>query len=76
MTNNERKVANKFYQYFINVAGNLSNKITNKNTKFQDYLKNPNKATLFLKETTPDEITLTLSRPGGGGGAPLRLFSR
>ena len=61
MTNNERKVANKFYQYFINVAGNLSNKITNKNTKFQDYLKNPNKATLFLKETTPDEITLIIN---------------
>ena len=56
LTNNQRKVANKFNQYFINVAGSLSNKITNKNTKFQDYLKNPNKTTLYLTETTPDEI--------------------
>ena len=37
LTNILRKVANKFNQYFINVAGSLSNKITNKNTKFQDY---------------------------------------
>ena len=44
----------------INVAENLSNKITNKNTKFQEYLKNPNKSSL-LKETTPDEIRLIIN---------------
>ena len=27
-----------------------------KDSKFQDYLKNPSKNKLFLKETTPDEI--------------------
>ena len=49
-------LANKFNQYFIGIAGKLSSKIANKNSKFQDYLKNPNKSTLFLNETTPDEI--------------------
>ena len=61
LTTNRRKVANIFNQYFINVAENLSNKIKNKNTKFQDYLKNPNKSSLFLKETTPDEIILIIN---------------
>lgn len=51
-----KMVANKFNQYFINVADKLSKKIIKKNTKFQDYLKNPNKTSLFLSETTPDEI--------------------
>ena len=56
LTTDPRLVANKFNQYFINVADKLSNKIASKNTKFQDYLKNPNKSNIFLKETTPDEI--------------------
>ena len=50
------KVANKFNDFFLNVAEKLSEKIERKNTKFQDYLKNPNKNKFFLKETTPDEI--------------------
>ena len=50
------KVANKFNEYFINIADKLCSKIANKNNKFQDYLKNPNRSSLFLKETTPDEI--------------------
>ena len=49
-------VANKFNTYFINIAEKLSNKIVNKNTKFQDYLKNPNMSQLFLNETSPHEI--------------------
>ena len=50
------KVANKFNDYFLNVADKLSAKIENKNSKPQDYLKNPNKSKFSLKETTPDEI--------------------
>ena len=33
------KVANKFNDFFLNIAEKLSAKIENKNTKFQDYLK-------------------------------------
>ena len=61
LINDQRKVANKFNEYFINVAGKLSAKIQNKNTKFQDYLKNPNESSLFLKETTPDEVNLIIN---------------
>ena len=50
------KVANKFNDYFLNVADKISAKIENKNSKPQDYLKNPNKSKFSLKETTPDEI--------------------
>ena len=49
LINDQRKVANKFNDYFINVAGKLSAKIQNKNTKFQDYLKNPNESSLFFE---------------------------
>ena len=56
LVSDPKVVANKFNDYFINIAEKLSNKIVNKNTKFQDYLKNPNMSRLFLNETTPDEI--------------------
>ena len=50
------KIANKFNDFFLNVAEKLSSKIENKNSSHQDYLKNPNKSKFYLKETTPDEI--------------------
>ena len=50
------KIANKFNDFFLNVAEKLSSKIENKNSSHQDYLKNPNKSKFSLKETTPDEI--------------------
>ena len=50
------KVANKFNDFYCNVAEKLCDKIPQVNNKYQDYLKNPNKNKLTLKETTPDEI--------------------
>ena len=50
------KVANKFNDFFLNVADKLSAKIVNKNSSHQDYLKNPNESKFCLKETTPDEV--------------------
>ena len=55
------KVANKFNDYYLNVADKLCEKIPQKNNKFQDYLKNPNKNKLTLKETTPDEVYKIIS---------------
>ena len=49
-------LANKFNNFFINVAENLSKKIKKPNTEYQDHLKNPNKSSLFLTEITPHEI--------------------
>ena len=50
------KVANKFNDFFLNIAEKLSAKIENKNSKPQDYLKNPNKSKFTLKETIPNEV--------------------
>ena len=32
------------------------------NNQFQDYLKNPNEHSLFLRETTPDEVARVLKK--------------
>ena len=55
-------MANKFNHFFTNVAENLSKSIKKGNTKYQDYLKNPNESSLFLKETTPHEVNLILQQ--------------
>ena len=40
---NQKTVANKFNDYFINVAQNVLKDLSESNNEFQDYLKNPNK---------------------------------
>ena len=59
------KVANKFNDYYLNIADKLCEKIPQKNNEYQDYLKNPNKNKLTLKETTPDEIHKIISDMDG-----------
>ena len=58
----QKQVANKFNHFFTNVAENLSKSIKKGNTKYQDYLKNPNESSLFLKGTTPHELNLILQQ--------------
>ena len=58
----DQKIVSKlFNNYFINVADNLAKKIPKPNTKFQDYLKNPNEHSIYLHETTPDEVEKIIS---------------
>jgi hypothetical protein len=53
----DQKIVSKlFNNYFVNVADKLDKKIPKPNTKFQDYLKNPNEHSIYLQETTPDEV--------------------
>ena len=52
----QKTVSKMFNNYFINVAGNLESKIPKPKTKFQDYLRNPNEHSIYLKETTPAEV--------------------
>ena len=53
----DQKIVSKlFNNYFVNVADNLSRKIPKPNTKYQDYLKNPNEHSIYLQETTTDEV--------------------
>ena len=58
---NPKNVANKFNRYFSNVASNLLQKMPKPSTKFQDYLKNPNKHTFYLNEVDPGEVFKLLS---------------
>ena len=62
----QKTVSKMFNNYYINVAGNLEKKIPKPKTKFQDYLKNPNEHSIYLKETTPAEVKAI------GGG--LKIF--
>ena len=52
----QKTVANKFNDYFINVAQNLLKDLGKSNNEFQDYLKNPNKHNFFLKEVDPEKV--------------------
>ena len=54
-----KKIANRFNLYLSNVAENLCKQINKPSTK--DYLKNPTKHSLFLKETTRHEISIIIS---------------
>ena len=54
-------VVNKMNEYFINVADNLAQKIPKPNTKYQDYLKNPNEHSIFLFEIMLHEIDEIIS---------------
>ena len=71
-----KKIANKFNHYFTNIAENLSKQIKNPNTKFQDYLNNPNMHSLFLKETTPREIDLFISNLDQNKGSDIYGISK
>ena len=50
MITDQKTVANKFNNHFVNVAKNLLKDIGESNNKFQDFLKNSNKHSLFISE--------------------------
>ena len=52
----QKMVVDKMNHYFINVADNLAKKIPKPNTKYQDFLKNPNIHSMYLTEIGPHEI--------------------
>jgi hypothetical protein len=56
LVTDQKTVSKLFNNYFVNVADNLAKKIPKPNTKYQDYLKNPNEHSIYLQETTPDEV--------------------
>ena len=56
----KKKIANNFNHYFVNVADKLCKKIPQNNNRYQDFLKNPNKSSFFIQETTPHEICLVI----------------
>ena len=58
----QKTVANKFNKFYTSVADKLVRKLGNPTTKFQDYLKNPNKHTIFLNETDPGEVATLIHK--------------
>ena len=61
MITKQRIVTNKFNKYFINVAENLLKDLGKTNKKFQNYLKNSNENSFFLKEIEQDGNLQTTS---------------
>ena len=68
-------VANKFNEFFLNIADKLSAKINKKPTKFQDYLKNPNKSSFYLNETSPDESIKIINNLDGKKSSDIHNIS-
>ena len=52
----QRRVASSFNRFFTNVADNLLSDIGETNSKYQDYLKNPNEHSIFLREVDFGEV--------------------
>ena len=67
----QKIVVEKMNDYFINVAENLAKKIPKPSTKFQDYLKNPNKHSIFLSEVLPHEIDDIIKKLGSNKSGDL-----
>ena len=56
----QKKVANRFNRFYTSVADGLVRKLGKPATKYQDYLKNPNEHSIFLKETDHGEVATQL----------------
>ena len=52
----QKKVAARFNKFYANIANKLLMDLGKPNTKYQDYLKNPNEHSMFLNETDPGEV--------------------
>ena len=57
--------------YFLNVAENLASKIPKPNSKYQDYLNNPNEHSIFLAEVVPHEIDEIIKSLGSNKSGDL-----
>ena len=71
-------MANKFNNYTVNVAKNLLKYIGKSNSKFPDFLKNPNEHSFFINETDPIEVSDLLHKTNVNEatdicGIPLKL---
>ena len=60
----QKIVVDKFNHYYTNVADSLAQKIPKPNSKFQDFLKNPNVHSLYLTEIEPYELNLIIKELG------------
>ena len=61
MITDQRRVANRFDEFFINVAQNLVDRLGRGNKAIHDYLLHPVKHTIFLKPTDASEVNSLIS---------------
>ena len=75
----QKKVADKFNKFYTNIAKKLLKELGKPNTKYQDYLKNPNEHSIYLNETDPGEVAnlikkLDISKAGDIYGISPKLI--
>ena len=58
----QKKVANNFNKFYTNVAKKLLENLGKPNSKYQDYLKNPNEHSIYLTETDQGEVATLISK--------------
>ena len=58
----QKTVANRFNKFYTTIASKLVTKLGKPSTKYQDYLKNPNEHTIFLKETDFGEVSTLIHK--------------
>ena len=64
LVTDQKIVVDMMNQYYINVADSLAQKIPKPNTKYQDFLKNPNVHSLYLTEIEPHEVDVIVRNLG------------
>ena len=62
MVTDQRRVANKFNDFFINVSQNLVDRLGRGNKAINDYLLHLVKNTIFLKPTDATEVNSRISQ--------------
>ena len=62
MVTDQRRVANRFNEFFINVAQNLVDRLGRGNKAIHDYLLHPVKHTIFLKPTDASGVNSLISQ--------------
>ena len=75
ITTNQKIVTNKFNQFYTSMADDLVSKLGKTNNKYQDYLKNPNKHSIFFNEIEPDEVLKLLHKLNPSKAADIFYIS-
>ncbi len=75
----QKLVVNRFNKFYTTIADKLVANLGKPATKYQDYLKNPNEHTIFLKETDHGEVAtliykLDITKSGDIYGISPRLI--
>ena len=79
ISSNPEEVSNLFNDFFTSIADSLRSKLPQSNYHFSSFLKNRNQNSLFLRPTTPEEITKIIgnfsdTKSSGPNSIPVRIL--